>query len=338
MTTNPQTETELLRRAESYLSALHGSVARHDNLAANYGCAGCELRDQIGVALRAAVSVPAPAPTDQTALRDRIAEALDNANRTHPCPVTGDEYWTGCYHPDGTSSSCHTNRRTDAVLAVLPANQTTDRATALSDAANRLERGNPDRDLDFSEGVDWAVDELRRLAAEAQAAAEYSRALATPPSAEALAYLRERLAGRVAGETQQPATSPAETAARIAGDLHNGGQHERALGAEDVTAVLRAGERLAQQDRELPTAFAPGMPCEHGCRAAADELTRETQRPETETEQPLVVHAIPEPGSNGISACCNRPPCEFIGERVTRDPALVTCQGAAVDSQPDGEA
>lgn len=28
---------------------------------------------------------------------------------------------------------------------------------------------------------------------------------------------------------------------------------------------------------EVPPAFAPGMPCEHGCRAAADELVRETQ-------------------------------------------------------------
>lgn len=58
---------DLLRRTESYLSALHGSVARHDNLAANFGCAGCELRDQIAAALRAAATVPAPAPTDGAA-------------------------------------------------------------------------------------------------------------------------------------------------------------------------------------------------------------------------------------------------------------------------------
>jgi len=42
----------LLRDAEHYLSALHGSVARHDNLAANLGCAGCELRDRIAAELR----------------------------------------------------------------------------------------------------------------------------------------------------------------------------------------------------------------------------------------------------------------------------------------------
>ncbi|MFE9684138.1 hypothetical protein [Streptomyces sp. NPDC006285] len=50
--------TALLRRAASYLSALHGSVARHDNLAANYGCAGCQLRDQIGVALAGGEPIP----------------------------------------------------------------------------------------------------------------------------------------------------------------------------------------------------------------------------------------------------------------------------------------
>ncbi|MEU6342188.1 hypothetical protein ABZ883_14750 [Streptomyces sp. NPDC046977] len=44
---------DLLKRTEHYLSALHTSVGRHDNLAANYGCAGCELRDQIEAALPA---------------------------------------------------------------------------------------------------------------------------------------------------------------------------------------------------------------------------------------------------------------------------------------------
>jgi hypothetical protein len=56
MTTEP---TALLRRTEAYLSALHGSVARHDNLAANLACAGCELRDEI----RAALAAEAPTPT-----------------------------------------------------------------------------------------------------------------------------------------------------------------------------------------------------------------------------------------------------------------------------------
>lgn len=45
---------ELLSDAESYLSALHGSVARHDNLGANLTCGGCQLRDRITPALAVA--------------------------------------------------------------------------------------------------------------------------------------------------------------------------------------------------------------------------------------------------------------------------------------------
>lgn len=71
MTTDP-TAVDLLKRTEALLSALHGSVARHDNLAANLACAGCELRDQIRGALAdAAVAVAVP-PTGQT--DDREAE------------------------------------------------------------------------------------------------------------------------------------------------------------------------------------------------------------------------------------------------------------------------
>jgi len=55
---------ELLRRTESYLSALHGSVARHDNLAANLGCAGCELRDQVGAELRRMADETQPAEAE----------------------------------------------------------------------------------------------------------------------------------------------------------------------------------------------------------------------------------------------------------------------------------
>jgi hypothetical protein len=62
MTQQPLTDQQLdprdvlLRDAERYLSALHGSVARHDNLAANYGCAGCELRDKLTAHLAAAAA------------------------------------------------------------------------------------------------------------------------------------------------------------------------------------------------------------------------------------------------------------------------------------------
>jgi hypothetical protein len=51
------------------------------------------------------------------------------------------------------------------------------------------------------------------------------------------------------------------------------------------------------------------------------------EQPETKEAPPATLHAIPLPGSNGISACCGRPPCEFVGERVTRNPDEVTCRG-----------
>ncbi|MCL6734405.1 hypothetical protein [Streptomyces neyagawaensis] len=43
---------ELLKQTEAHLSALHGSVAWHDNLAANLACSGCQLRDAIRTALK----------------------------------------------------------------------------------------------------------------------------------------------------------------------------------------------------------------------------------------------------------------------------------------------
>lgn len=64
--------------------------------------------------LRAELAPPA-APD---LLRAAYIAALDEAHHTHPCPVTGRPYWTGCVHPDGRGGSCHSERRADAVLAV----------------------------------------------------------------------------------------------------------------------------------------------------------------------------------------------------------------------------
>ncbi|MDX3520749.1 hypothetical protein [Streptomyces scabiei] len=76
-----------------------------------------------------------------------------------------------------------------------------------------------------------------------------------------------------------------------------------------------------------------------GAYDVVDELRRrmagEEQQPE-ESEPAVTMHAIPLPGSNGISACCGRPPCEFVGERVTRDPDKVTCSGPAARVRQDG--
>ncbi|WP_200309690.1 hypothetical protein, partial [Streptomyces adelaidensis] len=95
---------DLLRRAEAYLSALHGSVARHDNMAANLGCAGCELRDQIRGALAEPAAVPPP--TDRAALRDRIRQAV--------CEAEGFGWDTDMLEPDEYGDVA------DAVLSVLP--------------------------------------------------------------------------------------------------------------------------------------------------------------------------------------------------------------------------
>jgi hypothetical protein len=74
MTEPASTALDLLKRTEALLSALHGSVARHDNLGANLGCAGCELREQIRGALADAAVLPPPA--DRAAVfADLIAKA-----------------------------------------------------------------------------------------------------------------------------------------------------------------------------------------------------------------------------------------------------------------------
>ena len=97
--------------------------------------------------------------TDPNDLRQRIAEALltrikrATVSRTQP--------------HDAFTSLLAANEYdlADAVLAVLP--PPADRAAVLLAAVERLERINPDRSEDFSEGVDWALDELRRVAGEA---------------------------------------------------------------------------------------------------------------------------------------------------------------------------
>jgi len=84
MTDPTETARALLWDAENYLSALHGSVARHDNLAANLGCAGCELRDRLAAALRVPAVVSAAAPsTDQAA--GPVCKFDEGCHRVVPC-------------------------------------------------------------------------------------------------------------------------------------------------------------------------------------------------------------------------------------------------------------
>ncbi|WP_435595898.1 hypothetical protein [Streptomyces albogriseolus] len=136
----------LLRDTEHYLSALHGSVARHDNLAANYGCAGCELRDRIAAAVSAAVAPP----TNQAALRDRIAQAIEDAFQDYSAEGHG----------------LPASDMADAVLAVLP--EVAYRDAVLREAADRIDNEELPHDyVDmFDNGARWAARLLRRMADE----------------------------------------------------------------------------------------------------------------------------------------------------------------------------
>lgn len=92
---------------------------------------------------------------ERAALRDRIAEALyAHDHPGHLVPL------------DETGMGSTYRESADAVLSVLPP---ADRAAILREAADEAERLRDERyGLDFLEGVDWTLAELRRMAAEAQ--------------------------------------------------------------------------------------------------------------------------------------------------------------------------
>jgi hypothetical protein len=73
-----------------------------------------------------------------------------------------------------------------------------------------------------------------------------------------------------------------------------------------------------------------GMCCRADCdvlrqRDAAAPVAGQPPADTGEEAREETVHARPGPDDNGISPCCGRPPFEFRGERLTRDPAAVTC-------------
>lgn len=105
-------------------------------------------------------------------------------------------------------------------------------------------------------------------------------------------------------------------------------------GVDDAAAELRRWADEAQQPEPPSVALA---------RQSQETLIRRiTDGPcvageqQNETPEAATVHAVPLPGSNGISSCCGRPPCEFVGERVTRDLDKVTCPGPAAEVRQDG--
>jgi hypothetical protein len=78
------------------------------------------------------------------------------------------------------------------------------------------------------------------------------------------------------------------------------------------------GNTICHPEHAAASTRATPQPAVRPDGPADTPTTKEAQRP---------VHAVPLPGSNGLSSCCGRPPCEFVGERVTRDPDEVTCPG-----------
>ncbi|MFE2019857.1 hypothetical protein ACFW9O_17660 [Streptomyces sp. NPDC059499] len=100
---------------------------------------------------------------------------------------------------------------------------------------------------------------------------------------------------------------------RLAGPKYNGSS----------TNLLRTelDERDAAEIRAMLDAVFP-LPDS----APARQILGTGEQPET-VAAPVTIHACPGPDDNGMSPCCHRPPFEFRGERITRDPAFVTCPG-----------
>lgn len=235
------TALDLLRRAEQHLSALHGSVGRHDNLAANLACGGCELRDTIAAALPKLPAEPRPA-VGQTELRAQIAAAMrphfsciDPADPEGPAPCSCGWPDPG---PDATPDNDLDSHIADVVLSVLPAPAApvppADRTALRGRIVEALyERERPPRDPAWAEA--YAMD---REVFEAMAGAVLA---VLPAPVDRAAVL----------------TEAAECAYRIARRLDDQHHDERAHGAWDVENVLRAELRQMAAETWKPEPAAP---------------------------------------------------------------------------------
>jgi hypothetical protein len=132
--------------------------------------------------------------------------------------------------------------------------------------------------LAYADAVLEALDgiariELRRMADEAQGAAEYSRALATPPSADAAAYIRQRMPSRMAGEAQQPETQqgpPRPPSPRCAHCRHPKRDHDGRADHRANSSPLVAGD---------PWCHACNAECDY-----AEQSATGAQQPETQAD------------------------------------------------------
>jgi hypothetical protein len=138
-----------------------------------------------------------------------------------------------------------------------------------------------------------------------------------------------------AGEAQQDPTQDGEFVPPVALGLPAGTLEAAEIGANRLDAWARTpngrnflAHALVQLARTgwLRTEPGEGFEPVRDPEPQKPAVVARPGQPETEPEA-VVVHARPEPGDNGISRCCGRPPHEFVGERLTRDPDKVTCRG-----------
>jgi hypothetical protein len=229
------------------------------------------------------------APTDRAALRERIAEAL--YEHDHPG-------WRVSLRESDTEPVYQT--RAAAVLPLFAGHDSpatvppapADQTAPLTLVDNLIEHC-PDHgcvEPEWEDGCHCEIVPLLRRVADAvpvsgpggaaDEASSYAERVNAPLSEATVNALRERLAS----------------------------------GGVPVRTVRR---RVADETRQPEPAFAPGMPCEHGCRAAANELTRETQQAPCGRSS-----TMPTPCSAGDHCC--------TGPSKAQQPAAV--------AQPDGEA
>jgi hypothetical protein len=167
-------------------------------------------------------------------------------------------------------------------------------------------------------------------------AARWNAAASDPGTWEVAAALSLREhAGELCDETESPAvaelldsamadegqSADLETTARVFAGLHQSA-------AADVARVTALYEQwVTAGPPPLGTSIARWW--DRRLVELHDAIVPPTAE-EAQQAAPAAVHACPGPDDNGISPCCSRPPFEFPGERLTRDPAAVTCTGPTI--------
>jgi hypothetical protein len=262
------------------------------------------LAEHLDAALPAA---PAVAPTAPPAadLRNRIAEALMSWAERNNAP----QYAT-MRRPDTVVQNAYS--RADAVLAVLPA--PTDQAAPAEPADRRARYAAAIRDTDG-----WVLDGGQHMVDAVMAVADAEQT--------ALRAEVERLrADRATDGIDWKAKCEAEHARHVA--VVETLLADRGAVLRERADFLDGCLRNAADPSSDPRYWAAIRDVAMGLRRLADEA----QQPETEAD--VTVHACPGPYDNGMTPCCHRPPFEVPGERITRDPASVTCTGAAPTEEP----